>query len=209
MKVKSFDRKNELMEAALEEFSTKSYGDASLNNIIKNAGISKGTFYYHFQDKQALYLTLMQLAVEAKLEFVERKLKHYSHSEELNIFENLKLQGRFGVEFAKDYPKYYLLGIQFRKEKGVNEIYDVAMNILDGISENYYDEMLERAAEKGELRSDITPQFAKRLMTFILYRYDEIFQFDKEKSDFESILVEFDSLVDFLCCGLGSDKLRK
>ncbi len=44
LKEKSFERKTELLEAALDEFTSKSYEDASLNMIIKNAGISKGLF---------------------------------------------------------------------------------------------------------------------------------------------------------------------
>jgi AcrR family transcriptional regulator len=211
MKIKSFDRKNELMEAALDEFCAKSYEEASLNNIIKNAGISKGTFYYHFQDKQALYLTLLQSAVDAKLEFVERKLKNYSRSEELNFFENLKLQGRFAVEFAKDYQSYYLLGIRFRKEQGVNEIYDIAMGMLDDISDSYFDDMLDHAMKRGEFREGLPLQFIKKLMTFNLYRHDEIFEIDKDKGnfDFDRILGDYDSLIDFLQYGLGSDRLNK
>lgn len=209
MKIKSFDRKNELMEAALDEFCAKSYEEASLNSIIKNAGISKGTFYYHFQDKQALYLTLLQSAVDAKLEFVERKLKNYSRNEELNFFENLKLQGRFAVEFAKDYPKYYLLGIMFRKENGVNEIYDIAMNMLDDISDSYFDDMLGNAMKRGEFREGLSLKFIKKIMTFNLYRHDEIFEIEKERFDFDRILTDYDNLVDFLQYGLGSERLNK
>ena len=209
MKIKSFDRKKELLEAALDEFCAKSYGEASLNNIIKNAGISKGTFYYHFQDKQTLYLTLLQFAVDAKLEFVERKLKSYSRSEQLNFFENLKLQGRFAVEFANDYPKYYLLGIMFRKESGVNEIYDIAMSMLDDISDSYFDDMLDHAMKRGEFREGLTLKFIKKLLTFNLYRHDEIFEIDKGQFDFDGILTDYDNLIDFLQHGLGSDRLNK
>lgn len=83
------------------------------------------------------------------------------------------------------------------------------MSMLDDTSENYYDVMLENAMKKGEFRSGLTLQFVKKIMTFILYRYDEIFQFDKERFDFEGILGEFDSLVDFLRYGLGSDSLKQ
>jgi len=36
---------DELYEAALDEFSEKSYDEASLNSIIKTAGLNKGRFY--------------------------------------------------------------------------------------------------------------------------------------------------------------------
>jgi len=205
MKSKSFDRKTELMEAALNEFSTKSYEAASLNHIIKNAGISKGTFYYHFQDKQALYLSLMQSAVEAKLEFLERKMHDYSHHEDLNFFESLKLQARFGVDFARDYPQHYLLGLMFLREKG-NEIYDVTMNLLGGTSDMIYESLLDHAFDRGELRSGISIKFAKRILPYLLVRYDEIFDLGEENMNFDLILKDFDDLIDFIQFGLGNNK---
>ena len=44
-KEKRFQRENDLLKAALDEFSSKSYEEASLNRIIKNAGMSKGSKY--------------------------------------------------------------------------------------------------------------------------------------------------------------------
>jgi len=208
MKVKSFDRKEELLEAAMDEFIAKSYEEASLNNIIKNAGISKGTFYYHFQDKQALYLSLLQSTVDAKMEFMERRLKDYVHNEELNIFENLKLQARFGVEFAKDYPRYYLLGLMFLREKG-NKIYEVAMNMLDVTSENYYDHLIEKAKERGDFRNGVTIEFAKKILVYMLYRFDEIFDIKRAEFDFDLMIRDFDNLIDFMQHGLGNEKLNK
>jgi len=208
IKIKSFDRKEELLSAAWDEFIIKSYEDASLNNIIKNAGISKGTFYYHFKDKQALYLSLLQSTVDAKIEFVGRRLKDYIHNEDLNIFENLKLQARFGIEFAKEYPKYYLFGLMFLREKG-NEIYKTAMGMLDDTTENYYEEMMEKAFEKSDIRNGVSMQFAKKIMIYLLYRYDEIFNIKAEDLDFDRMLRDLDTLVDFMQYGLASDRLNK
>jgi len=53
---KKFKNKDKLLNAALDEFGKYSYKQASLNRIIKKAGISKGSFYFHFKDKKSLYL---------------------------------------------------------------------------------------------------------------------------------------------------------
>lgn len=202
MKEKSFDRREELLEAALDQFTTKSYEEASLNSIIRKAGISKGTFYYHFKDKQALYLQLIQLLVDAKIEFVERKLSGHTHNEDLSLFESLKLQARFGVDFAKEYPKYYLLGLMFYREKG-REIHTWVMNKLDVTSEAYYDSLLEKAMERGEFREGISIKFANRILTYLLIRHDEIFDFVVGELDFDTVLENFDRLIDFVQYGLG------
>ena len=202
MKIKSFDRKAELLEAALDEFIEKSYDEASLNNIIKKAGISKGTFYYHFHDKQELYLILLQDSVDAKMDFLNRKLKHYSQNEELSLFENLKLQCRIGVEFAKDNPGYFLLGLMFLREKG-NHIYEAAMNMLDNTTENYFEQLLENAIEKGDVKADVSIHFVKKIVPYLLYRFDEIFDIKADTFDFDLMIRDFDSLIDFMQYGLG------
>lgn len=190
------------MEAALDEFIAKSYEDASLNSMIKNAGISKGTFYYHFKDKEALYLSLLQYAADAKLEFLERRLKDYVHDDSLNLFESLRLQARFGVEFARDYPRYYLLGLMFLREKG-NIIYETAINMLDDTTESYYNSLLEQAMERGDIRDGISASFAKKILSYLFYRYDELFDIKREEIDFDQMLRDFDALIDFIQYGLG------
>ncbi|PNV62627.1 TetR/AcrR family transcriptional regulator [Clostridium sp. chh4-2] len=46
--------------AAIHEFSRALYADASINKIIKEAGISRGSFYTYFEDKSDLLRYLME-----------------------------------------------------------------------------------------------------------------------------------------------------
>jgi TetR/AcrR family transcriptional regulator len=48
MEDKDFLYKDQLILEALKEFAEKGFDAASLNQIIKGAGISKGSFYHHF-----------------------------------------------------------------------------------------------------------------------------------------------------------------
>jgi len=205
MKKKSFDRREHLLAAALDEFIAYSYEEASLNRIIKNAGISKGTFYYHFQVKQALYLSLLQSAADAKIGFLEGALAKDLHNDDWNLFEILRHQARFGVEFAKSHPGYYLFGLMFLREKG-NEIYKTGMDSLDDVPESYYDELLGRAMERGDFREGVSLRFIKKILPFILYRFDEIFDAKKEEIDFDILIRNFDTLIDFMEYGLAKER---
>ncbi len=49
------EQQQAVLNAALEEFSTHAFNAASLNRIIDAAGISKGSMYYYFDDKEDLY----------------------------------------------------------------------------------------------------------------------------------------------------------
>lgn len=49
--------KMRILDAAKQEFSTHGYLDASYNKIIQKIGISKGSMYYYFENKEDLFIT--------------------------------------------------------------------------------------------------------------------------------------------------------
>ena len=57
------EKRNLIISAAMEEFSKASYDAASINQICKKSGISKGSFYQYFADKLELYVYIMTLAI--------------------------------------------------------------------------------------------------------------------------------------------------
>jgi AcrR family transcriptional regulator len=48
------ERKAELLDTALRLFISKGYEQTSINDILNEVGISKGTFYYYFKSKEQL-----------------------------------------------------------------------------------------------------------------------------------------------------------
>jgi AcrR family transcriptional regulator len=63
----SAERRDAILRAALEEFSTHGFTDASLNRIITTAGVSKGSMYYYFDGKEDLYGHLLRVQVESMI----------------------------------------------------------------------------------------------------------------------------------------------
>lgn len=50
----------QILAGALEIFTTQGYAAASMDRIAKAAGVSKPTLYSYFQDKEGLFLALVQ-----------------------------------------------------------------------------------------------------------------------------------------------------
>lgn len=46
------ERRNEILDAAELLFTTKGYAATTVNDILEQVGIAKGTFYYYFQSKE-------------------------------------------------------------------------------------------------------------------------------------------------------------
>lgn len=54
------EKRNAILEAAVHEFSRVPYSSASINQIIKEADISRGSFYTYFEDKDDLMRYLLR-----------------------------------------------------------------------------------------------------------------------------------------------------
>ena len=63
------ERRQELLETARRLFITKGYEKTSVNDILKEVGIAKGTFYYYFSSKEDM---LEAMILEVVMEGVER-----------------------------------------------------------------------------------------------------------------------------------------
>jgi AcrR family transcriptional regulator len=48
------DKKNRLMTNAIDLFGTKGYDKTSISDIVRKAGVAKGTFYLYFKSKEDL-----------------------------------------------------------------------------------------------------------------------------------------------------------
>ena len=68
------EKQEKLLEAATREFSHKPFNEASINQIIKEAGIPRGSFYMYFQDKEDLFLYLIKGYMDQLLMLLEELL---------------------------------------------------------------------------------------------------------------------------------------
>lgn len=62
------DRPREICAAALEVFAEKGFAAARLDEIAKRAGVSKGTLYLYFKDKEQLFRAVVRDAVVPNVE---------------------------------------------------------------------------------------------------------------------------------------------
>ncbi len=52
-------RRTQILERALSVFATKGYHGASVTDVVKAAGVARGTFYLYFDSKEAVFLDLL------------------------------------------------------------------------------------------------------------------------------------------------------
>ena len=65
MQQRSEETRNNILNAAIKLFSEQGYNAASVDDICAQAKVSKGAFYHHFESKQTLFLSLLDVWLKA------------------------------------------------------------------------------------------------------------------------------------------------
>src|SRR5579872_4279760 len=57
------DRRQAIIDAALDEFIARGFTATRLDDVAKRAGVAKGTIYLHFKDKESMFEELIRTAL--------------------------------------------------------------------------------------------------------------------------------------------------
>jgi AcrR family transcriptional regulator len=68
------ERPRQILDAALEVFAERGLSQARLEDIAKRAGVSKGTIYLYFPNKEELFREVVRTTIVARLERAEQEV---------------------------------------------------------------------------------------------------------------------------------------
>ncbi|WML58320.1 TetR/AcrR family transcriptional regulator [Neobacillus sp. PS2-9] len=134
------DKQNRIINAAIKEFAQKGYSNASTNEIVKEAGISKGLLFHYFQNKKQLFLFLFDSSVELITDDFYKKID----LSETDFFQRIRQSILIKMELLAQYPdlfnfveKAYMddaADIQAEMQKKVRELNHINIGkIYEGI----------------------------------------------------------------------------
>lgn len=98
------NKKERIIEAALHEFARHDFEHVNIQNIIKDAQISRGSFYQYFEDLDDLFGLLVDVIVKEKKSYL---FSHMSLPETAPFFDRIKELYRWGYQFALDHPNIF------------------------------------------------------------------------------------------------------
>lgn len=130
------EKKERIINAALEEFTQNGYDKASTNEIIKKANISKGSLFSYFNNKKELYLFLFDYIAE-----VIDKIYAEVNWNEADIFNRIKDIGLIKFKIMKKYPHAFNFLKSVINEDSIEvkaEITKISKQVIDNGAERMY-----------------------------------------------------------------------
>ena len=96
------DKRETIMNAAVEEFAEYGLENASTNRIVKNSGIAKGSFYQYFEDKQDVFMHMLDMIEQKEMEFFNNE---HPPNHNMDVFHYFRWMVKKGMEFGLAHPR--------------------------------------------------------------------------------------------------------
>ena len=153
------EKRETIMNAAIEEFADYGLENASTNRIVKNSGIAKGSFYQYFEDKQDVFMHLLDLIEKEEIEFF--KVQH-PPDQNMDVFHYYRWMFKKCMEFGLAHPRAIqaawrvLLGEGFYYGKNLASYRQKTTQALTM--------MINQAMERGEVDPSVDVELAVMIM---------------------------------------------
>jgi AcrR family transcriptional regulator len=143
------ERPQEILEAAFTEFSRNGYAMTTLDRIAERAGVTKGTIYVYFENKEHLFISMVREVTKAALDSVHDTFEtHESSTSDL-------LRAQFSFIYQNI--------VADRRRREVVRMLIAEASRFPELADRYYEEILrpclellkqaiQRGMDRGEIR---------------------------------------------------------
>lgn len=152
-------KRDALVQAALEEFASTTYHDASVSRLVARLGIAKGSIYQYFEDKQELYLYLVELASRTLLAEIG------GQPADPDLFTTIRRQMTQTLAAAARHPLHARL---------LQQAYTSDLPFQDKIweqaattSTTHFGTMVADAVHSGQIRPDVDPDLVVMVISAV------------------------------------------
>ncbi|MGF6273715.1 AcrR family transcriptional regulator [Massilia sp. UYP11] len=157
-------RPKELLASAIELFVERGFASTRLEDVARRAGVSKGTLYLYYANKEDLFKAVVRQAILPMIDDAETSVAEFDgHSAELLRHVILSWWVRIGATKASGISKLILAESDNFPELArfyQEEVMTRGMRMISS--------MLERGIRRGEFRGIDVPQTAQVLIAPLL-----------------------------------------
>lgn len=191
-----------ILDVAISEFAQYSYDAASINRMVTQAGIAKGSFYQYFEDKRDLFLYLMELVSREKAKYIAPVMMN---PEDHDIFTLLRELYISGIRFAGENPQYSEIGNRLIIHKD-EPIYQEVLADSMPAAYDFFEAILESAIARGDVRADIDIKMFAYMIASLNALVVQYYAADTDKPFDQEMMAGIDEFIEFLKSGISSDQ---
>lgn len=173
------ERKETILEAGIEEFSTKGYENANINIIAKKAQISIGLMYKYFNTKEDLFITCVQRGMQILDDTIDRII-----NSDKKLIEKAEALIRAICRHSKERTNYIKLYNEITSDRCSDRVRMLAREIESETSRKYVNVITQELA-KGDVRQDLDPRMFAFFLDNLLLSLQFSYTCDYYKERFE------------------------
>ena len=186
------EKRQGIFKAAVREFATRKFSEASLNQIVKAAKIPWGSFYQYFDDKEDLYLYVIEEISKYKWD----ALKQVGVEDvDGDFFDTIKEKIMALIQLGKYNPDYAQIAIF--QEMDDSEF----IRKLRGDSTKPWKQIIERDKKRGVIK----PEIDADVMIDMFYNF-VLMNFYKVSLDEDKFMTRLDIAIKIMREGVIVDK---
>lgn len=188
------EKKINIINSAMKEFSKNTFQKASTNVIVEEAGISKGLLFHYFGSKANLYKYLEHFSIKVITEKIVDELDW----EERDIFLRLKEISMLKFKIFQKYPYMAEFSLKVFKDKTVEEI----MHINPDFPLELYSQVYTYNIDYSLFKEDVDIKRAINIIQWTLEKYGDEFRRSIKggnmKFNYKEIEKEYYEYIDIL-----------
>src|ERR1700724_1080781 len=148
------ERPGEILEAAFTEFARNGYAATTLDAIAERAGVTKGTIYVYFENKEHLFISMVRELTKATLDTMQDLVAHHAGSTADLLREAFRY---IYARIVEDTRRREVARMLIAEAPRFPELTDRYRDEVHGPCVALLDQVIARGIARGEIRlSDIT-----------------------------------------------------
>ncbi len=188
-------KKKAIFSAAVEEFAARSFSQASINQVVRTAGISRGSFYQYFQDKEDLYMYVLGEIAKEKMAVAVATRDLNSDADFFQVYRAMFLDI---LAWAETQPQYHRISMLMDYDDS-----QFIARLREEFSGNwkFFNHLIERDKERGRIRRDVDVE----MVTEILFAFNKhFFQEYWHTGSREKLIYQMEETLKILKGGIAS-----
>ena len=147
-------KRERILSEAAKLFAERGFAAADMDELVRRAGISKGSLYTYFEGKEELYEVVSRDGLRRSRQAVYGDL-----DPALGPLEQIEHIFRAGAAFATQQPQYVRLYLNVASA-GLERFADSMSREVEGYTARFLKQLLRSGVEQGVIRGDLDEPMA-------------------------------------------------